>query len=440
MNQPKSRPIVCGTDFSEPAQHAANVAAALAKRIGTNLLLVHGIDERGEIPEHHWRRFIAEDRPHLAAEAKRLRTSGVTVEERLAGGVPDDGVARCAEKVDGRLIVVASSGMSAAGRWLMGSISERIAETAWVPTLVVRDADVMEAWLRDERPLRVFVGADFTPTSEAALRWAEELTKIAPCEVTVGYVDRHAEERGEQALHLPAGAPRAPRAPEMQEMLTHDLREKARALYGRHEVHVHVLAAVDRVDLRLIELAREANADLIVVGTHQWHGLSRLRHTSVSRRVLHGAKVSVACVPGHALAHGANAQIPKVRRVLAATDLSTHGGHAVPYAFSMLESGGEVRVVHVVKLDEPHERHLARLRELIPAEATERGIRADVSIVESRDAAAGICKAADRFGADLICIGAHGHSGVLAAAMGSVAQEVIARSCRPVLVVRRPSS
>ena len=276
----------------------------------------------------------------------------MTVEERLVGAVPDDGVARCAEKADARMIVVASSGMGAAGRWLMGSISERIAETAWVPTLVVRDAAVLEAWLRDERPLKIFVGADFTPTSDAALRWVEELTKIAPCEVTVGYVDRHAEERGEQALHLPAGAPRAP---EMQEMLTHDLREKARVLYGKHEVHVHVLPAADRVDLRLIELAREANADLIVVGTHQWHGLSRLRHHSVSRRVLHEAKVSVACVPGHTLAHGANAQIPKVRRVLAATDLSTHGGHAVPYAFSMLESGGEVRVVHVVKPAEPHE-------------------------------------------------------------------------------------
>ncbi len=437
MSPPNLRPIVCGTDFSDPAQHAANVAAALAKRLGTHLLLVHGIDERGEIPAHHWPRLIATDRPRLTREAERLRTTGVTVEERANGGVPDDGVARCAEKADARMIVVASSGMGAVGRMLMGSISERIAETAWVPTLVVRDAAVLDSWLRDERPLKIFVGADFTPTSDAALRWVEEVTKIAPCEVTVGYVDRHAEERGEQALHLPTGAPRAP---EMQDMLTHDLREKAHALYGRQVVHVHVLPASDRIDLRLIELAGEANADLIVIGTHQWHGLSRLRHASVSRRVLHQTKVSVTCVPGHRLVHGANAQIPKVRRVLAATDLSTHGGHAVPHAFSMIEAGGEVCVVHVVKLGEPHEASLTSLRELIPTEAIERGTRATVEVVESRDAAAGICEAADRLGADLICIGSHGHSGLLAAALGSVAQNVIAKSCRPVLVVRPPSS
>lgn len=337
MNQPNVRPIICGTDLSEPAQHAGNVAAALAKRLGTQLLLVHGIGERGEIPAHHWPRLIAEDRPRLTSEAERLRRTGASVEERLVSAVPDSGVARCAEKADARMIIVASSGLGAAGRWLMGSISERIAETAWVPTLVVRDAAVLEAWLRDDRPLKIFVGADFAATSDAAMRWVEELTKIAPCEVTVGYVDRKAEERGEQALHSPAGAPPTP---EMQEMLTHDLREKARVLYGKHEVHVHVLSAADRVDLRLIELAREANADLIVVGTHQWHGLSRLRHASVSRRVLDEAKANVACVPAHTLTHGANAQIPKV---LAATDLSTHGGHAVPYACSMLEAGGEVR-------------------------------------------------------------------------------------------------
>ena len=301
MNQPNARPIICGTDFSEPAQHAADVAAALSKRLGTHLLLVHGIDERGEIPYRHWPRLFAIDGPRLTSEAGRLRMSGLTVEERLVGGVPDDGVVRRAEKADARMIVVASSGRGAAARWLMGSISERIAETAWLPTLVVRDAAPFHAWLREERALKVFVGADFTPTSDAALRWVEELAKIAPCEVTVGYVDRHAEERGEQALHLPAGAPRAP---EMHEMLTHDLREKARSLYGLDGVQVHVLPAADRVDLRLIELAHEANADLIVIGTHHWHGLSRLRHPSVSRRVLHEAKVSVACVPGHALAQG----------------------------------------------------------------------------------------------------------------------------------------
>jgi hypothetical protein len=51
------------------------------------------------------------------------------------------------------------------------------------------------------------------------------------------------------------------------------------------------------VDAQLVGLAIEEQADLIVVGTHQWHGLSRLRHGSVSRGILRHAPMSVACVP-----------------------------------------------------------------------------------------------------------------------------------------------
>lgn len=273
----------------------------LAARAGAKLLLVHGIDERGEFPAHYWPGLRAADLSRLKEEADRLRANGVALEERLLGAAPDDGVARCAEEAGAGVIVVASSGMGAMGRLLIGSISERIAETARVPTLVVRDPAVLIAWLRGQYPLKVFVAADFTPTSDAALHWAEGLTQIAPCQITVGFIDREAHERGEQTLHLPVGGP--PPA-SIQKMIEEDLHEKARALYGRHEIHVQVLPAADRVDLRLLALARDSSAELIVVGTHQWHGLSRLRHSSVSRRILHEAKTNVACVPARPLSNG----------------------------------------------------------------------------------------------------------------------------------------
>ena len=82
----------------------------------------------------------------------------------------------------------------------------------------------------------------------------------------------------------------------------------------------------------------------------------------------------------------------------------------MPHAYSMLGPGGAVRLVHVL---EPG---------------------------EGGHVAAGICEAADRFDADLICIGSHGRSGFLAGAIGSVAQAVLARSSLPVLAVRPPSA
>lgn len=434
MNEYPQQPILCGTDFSEPATQAANVAATFAQRLGAPLLLVHGVDERGDIPSLYWPGFMEELRPRLGAEAERLRLLGATVEEKLAGGVPDDGVAKCAEQADARLIVLGSSGLGAVGRWMLGGVSERIAETAWVPTLVLRESARIGDWARGGAPLRVFVGADFTPASDAALSWAVELREIGPCEFTVGYVDRFADERAEQALHSP---PDTPRAPEMQEMLTYDLRQKVAGFFPKEHVSVHVLPAPGRVDTRLLELATDARADLIVIGTHQWHGLSRLRHASVSRRVLHTAPVSVACVPAHRVVSVKNAPLPAVSRVLVATDLSTHGSQAVPHAFSLLAAGGAVRLVHVAEPGQAQEPLLARMRALIPTEAAQRGLHAEVKVIPHHHAAEAIREAAERFEADVICIGSHGQTGLAATLMGSVAQAVVRRSTRPVLVVPR---
>src|SRR5688572_2389611 len=183
MSEANTRPIICGTDFSEPSQHAANVAVALARRLAAPLVLVHGVDERGDIPSNYWARFMAEDRPELNKEAARLRELGAEVTAELVGGVPDDGVAQYAGKARAALIVLGSGGKGTIERWILGSAAERIAESATMPVLIVRDPLPLEGWARNERALRVFVGADFTSASDAALRWVAKLLQAGPCEI-----------------------------------------------------------------------------------------------------------------------------------------------------------------------------------------------------------------------------------------------------------------
>lgn len=433
MDQHRQRPIVCGTDFSEASAQAANVASVFAIRLDAPLVLAHGVDERGDIPSYYWPSLMDTARPQLSEEAARLRARGVKVEEALLGGVPDDGVAHCAERMDARVIVLAASGHGALVRWMLGGVSERIAESAHVPTLVLRGAARIEDWARDGKPLRVFVGADFTAISDDAMSWAAELREIGPCEFTVGYVDRFAEERAERAMHA---APDVPPAPEMQEMLMHDLRVRAAKYFPNETTHIRVLPASGRADSHLLELAGEAGADLIVIGTHQWRGLSRLMHPSVSRRLLHAATVSVACVPALPSVSAARIRAWSARRVLVATDLSPNGSTAIPQAFSILQRGGTAWLLHVVKPGEALEPQLDGLRALIPTEAAQHGHQVKIEVVASEQVATAICDAAQRFDADLICIGFHRP----AKALGSTSLAVIAQSTRPVLIVPQQSS
>lgn len=59
--------------------------------------------------------------------------------------------------------------------------------------------------------------------------------------------------------------------------------------------------------------------------------------------------------------------------------------------------------------------------------------------VDHADPAMSIRKAAVRFGADAICLGSHGRSGLSAVLVGSVTHAVMAHTLRPVLVVRSPA-
>jgi nucleotide-binding universal stress UspA family protein len=431
MKQTSQRPILCATDFSDSATKAANVAAAMAMRLGAPLLLAHGIDEHGEIPASYWPSLETALREQLHIEAGRVRRSGAHVEEIIAGGAPDDGVASRAERADARCIVLGCNNHGVIGRMVLGSVSESIAESAWVPTLVLKESARIEDWAHGGKPLRVFVAADFTAHSESALTWAAGLREIGPCEFTIGFVDLLAERRADELEEAPA---RTPSAEEMHEILRHDLRERAASYFQKDAVHVRVLPTKGRVDIHLLEMAAEAGADLIVIGTHQWQGLRRLRHPSVSRRILHTAQTNVACVPSRRVISAHSTCISQAHRILVATGLSTHHGSAVPYAFSMLQPGGTAWLLHVAPPGEASAGQITRLHEMIPTEAIEQGFKVRTEVIHDTDVAKAICETADRLDVDVVCIGSHGPC-KRTAALGDTTLAVLTRSTRPVLIV-----
>ena len=448
MKNSTSHPIICGTDFSENARQAADVAAALAKRLGAPLRLVHASAiQRSPLTEEH-----------LRAEAQRLRDAGADLTAEVIEGDADQVLAQVAAQHAARLLVVSSLGSRKPTRWLLGSVAERTAESSPVATLVVRKAAPFEAWARGERALKVFVGTDFTSSSDAALRWVAELREFGPIEVVAGFVDWPPEE----AARLGVSGPQALRGNPlpMQKMLERDLQEKVTRLLGSENVRVSVHGNWGRPDVPLVEMAIEAQADLVVVGTHQRHGLSRLRHGSVSRGILNHAPMSVVCVPTPAAVPMPGPRIHECRRVLVAVDLNEPHGFATPHGYSIVQPGGTVRLVHNVvpsrlpnrmsggsdqefSTPEDHAQLVAeaeeKLRALAPDEAESRGIVTEVEVTGSRDTAEAICAAAERFGADVICVGSHTRPGFTAKVLGSVALAVLSGSPRPVLVARPPA-
>lgn len=443
--------LVCGTDFSIHAANASSVAAALAKRSNSTLRLVHALEPSGleYFSQDTVDRLREKLRRKLVAERNRLREMGADVRESLALGRPHEILANAAQSTKADLIIVSSIGQFAPSRWLVGSVAEKTTQLSKVPTLVVRDHQRLLAWTKGKRTLKVFVGYDFSASADAALRWAASLKRIGVFRTVVTYVSWPPKETWR--FGIGGHTPLTESEPEVRALLERDLEERCAQAFGNEMPELRVVSSWGPVEERLIDLARAQAPDLIVLGTNQRHGISRYWLGSVSRAVLNKTSRNVVCVPAMEESDGIRNRIPTYRRVLVPTDFSKQGNRAIAFAYGAAPRGGEVCLVHVVPptdgfeplTEKAHAANAnrkqelaARLEPLIPDDALSRGIRSKVEIVEHAHPPVAISQAAERCGADLICIGSRGRSGLKKKLLGSLTESVMKRSKCPVLVIR----
>jgi nucleotide-binding universal stress UspA family protein len=291
------RPIVCGTDFSGTATEAVDIAARLARRLGTDLILVH-VDEFYGLAPVDPKMFdaeLSERHSTLNDEANRLRSLGTEVRLKLLFGSVFDQLVSAARDAKGGLIIVGAAGRGLARRLLVGSVAERTAESSPFPTLVVCPGGRLGSWIRGDHGLKILAGYDFSAASDAALGWVNQLGELGKFQVTVLYSNWPPDEA--RRLGYEGPLPLVTNPTDVQNRLERDLRKRVAAFLPSKEVKVIVEPGWGTPEGYLFELASREKVDLILVGTHQRRGLGRVLLGSVSRAVLHHANVTVAVVP-----------------------------------------------------------------------------------------------------------------------------------------------
>lgn len=224
-------------------------------------------------------------RDYLTAVAGNLAAPDLPVQTLWATGDPATAiVAWAAQDPPGRRIAMTTHGRSGLGRWVFGSVAEKVLQGAPVPLLLVRVQEDEAIRRLPARPYRVLlVPLDGSALAERALAQAVPLAQA-----TGGILQLVAIVAGPD--DAPGSAPGIP-PPASDAAISH-MQDYLAGVVARvqaddvtvqaHVIHGHPVDGILRT-------ADSAEADLIVMSTHGRGGLQRLWLGSVALKVTQAA-------------------------------------------------------------------------------------------------------------------------------------------------------
>lgn len=133
-----------GTRLSESVLPYAEV---LGRRLGATLLLTRAVDIGSFSMPMDGYRYIStiplddelgkESDEYLEGIAENLRADGLTVEAKTIWGTPAKAINSLAHDTPNNMVLMATHGRSGMGRWIMGSVTDKIVRSSGDPVLIV---------------------------------------------------------------------------------------------------------------------------------------------------------------------------------------------------------------------------------------------------------------------------------------------------------------
>jgi nucleotide-binding universal stress UspA family protein len=280
--------------------------------------------------------------------------------------------------------------------------------------------------------MRIVVATDGSSTSLAALAWVAQLPLGADDAITI------ASAAQRPVLHDTWGYVRTQSTVEVEQTMWRRAQEAARqAVAGAASTIEHLPCPVNMVVAEghpidvLGRVAREAEADLLVVGPRGRGRLARVFLGSVSQGLLESMPVPVLV---------ARRSLAPPARVLLATDGSSHGLAAARYLarFPLPEAAR----IHVLAVDDRSMGPQPEGREYWAPSAVDAAVQelaaggvTSLPVIEYGYPQRKILATADRLESDLIVTGARGLGGFSGLILGSVSRAVSTAARCSVLVV-----
>jgi len=138
------RRILVAVDGSDNSRKAARFARELAGALRAHVTLLHVIEPPTSLPLEAYgltRTQVYEGQLEAAAAVLSALAAEIPagqVDQVIESGSPAETICAQAEERNVDLVVLGSRGMGAVGRWLLGSVSDRVVHLSRRPVTVVR--------------------------------------------------------------------------------------------------------------------------------------------------------------------------------------------------------------------------------------------------------------------------------------------------------------
>jgi nucleotide-binding universal stress UspA family protein len=276
-------PILAATDLSFRSDRALRRAARMATRLGTELHLLHVLDEdlpaailqrRSEEAEATLAALVDAD-PDLKAAAPRIDVEAGSLARLLP---------RVAEERGAGLVVFGSHRDRGLAELIGAPTLSRVMKVLTVPLLI--------AVIPADRPhVRGLAGWDFSPASEAAVRLARRLAPLERLTLLHAWADPLVG--APYAMDI-AGAATPARQAGIEESLA-EARAKLSGDAGGLTVETE--AVIGGPARALVDRAEADRTDLLVLGRHARSGLARFLLGETAERVALSAPCDVLIAP-----------------------------------------------------------------------------------------------------------------------------------------------
>ena len=310
MSRPAGSPkILFTTDGSRGSAPAEAYACALAQSWGAALTVMHvlefpsGLDPENPINRLYLAELMKQATQELVELKARATARGISVDTKIATGIPSEEILAAATGEDPDLIVVGTRGKTGLAHVLLGSTAERIIRAAPCPVLAVRFGRQGEEGEGQSQHNfagieRILVPIDFSDCSLDALEYGALVAQRSKASIRILHVLEPV------SYGLDFTLPHVTKREHDRSVITKKLSDLTSALTSAGLVSDCVISGGLPGD-SILNAAAAHDAGVIVMGTHGRRGLSQALFGSVAEFVLRKSSCPVLTVrspkflPGH---------------------------------------------------------------------------------------------------------------------------------------------